>query len=165
MLDLKFIRENTDTVRQVLENRQDSAPLDEILQLDSERRQKLLKLENLRHTRKETARERKVDKGVVEEARDLRVTIRELEEEVRQLDDQLGELLLQVPNVLQPTVPVGTGEEDNVVVRTWGEPEDFDFTPAPHWKLGESLGIIDFERGVKLSGSLFAGMPQVFQLE
>ena len=155
MLDLKFIRENTDTVRQVLENRQDSAPLDEILQLDSERRQKLLKLENLRHTRKETARERKVDKGVVEEARDLRVTIRELEEEVRQLDDQLGELLLQVPNVLQPTVPVGTGEEDNVVVRTWGEPEDFDFTPAPHWKLGESLGIIDFERGVKLSGSRF----------
>jgi len=155
MLDLKFIRDNTDTVRQVLENRQDSAPLDEILQLDSERRQKLLELESLRHTRKETARERKVDKGVVEKARDLRVTIRELEEEVRQLDDRLGELLLQVPNVLQPTVPVGTGEEDNVVVRTWGEPEDFDFTPAPHWKLGESLGIIDFERGVKLSGTRF----------
>jgi len=155
MLDLKFIRENTDTVRQVLKNRQDSAPLDEILQLDSERRQKILELENLRHTRKETARERKVDKGVVEEARDLRVTIRELEEEVRQLDDQLRELLLQVPNVLQPTVPVGTGEEDNVVVRTWGEPKDFDFTPAPHWKLGESLGIIDFERGVKLSGTRF----------
>ena len=155
MLDLKFIRDNTDTVRQVLENRQDSAPLDEILQLDSERRQKILELESLRHTRKETARERKTDKGVVEEARDLRVTIRELEEEVRQLDDQLGELLLQVPNVLQPTVPVGTGEEDNVVVRTWGEPKDFDFTPAPHWKLGESLGIIDFERGVKLSGTRF----------
>jgi len=155
MLDLKFIRENTDIVRQVLKNRQDSAPLDEILQLDSERRQKILELESLRHTRKETARERKVDKEVVEEARNLRVMIRELEEEVRQLDDQLGELLLQVPNVLQPTVPVGTGEEDNVVVRTWGEPKGFDFTPAPHWKLGESLGIIDFERGVKLSGTRF----------
>ena len=155
MLDLKFIRDNTDTVRQVLKNRQDSAPLDEILQLDSERRQKILELESLRHTRKETARERKTDKKVVEEARDLRVMIRELEEEVRQLDDQLGELLLQVPNVLQPTVPVGTGEEDNVVVRTWGEPKGFDFTPAPHWKLGESLGIIDFKRGVKLSGTRF----------
>ncbi len=155
MLDLKFIRDNTDTVRQVLKNRQDSAPLDEILQLDSERRQKILELESLRHTRKETARERKTDKETTEEARDLRVTIRELEEEVRQLDNQLGELLLQVPNVLQPTVPVGSGEEDNVVVRTWGEPKDFDFTPAPHWKLGESLGIIDFERGVKLSGTRF----------
>ena len=155
MLDLKFIRDNTDTVRQVLKNRQDSAPLDEILQLDSERRQKILELESLRHTRKETARERKADKKVVEEARDLRTTIRELEEQVRQLDDQLGELLLQVPNVLHPAVPVGTGEEDNVVVRTRGEPKGFDFTPAPHWKLGESLGIIDFERGVKLSGTRF----------
>ena len=155
MLDLKFIRDNTDTVRQVLKNRQDSAPLDEILQLDSERRQKILELESLRHTRKETARERKVDKETTEEARDLRVMIRALEEEVRQLDNQLGELLLQVPNVLQPTVPVGSGEEDNVVVRTWGEPKDFGFTPAPHWKLGESLGIIDFERGVKLSGTRF----------
>jgi len=155
MLDLKFIRDNTDTVRQVLKNRQDSAPLDEILQLDSERRQKILELESLRHTRKETARERKADKETTEEARDLRVMIRELEEEVRQLDDQLGELLLQVPNVLQPTVPVGSGEEDNVLVRTWGEPKDFGFTPAPHWKLGESLGIIDFERGVKLSGTRF----------
>ena len=155
MLDLKFIRDNTDTVRQVLKNRQDSAPLDEILQLDSERRQKILELESLRHTRKETARERKTDKETTEEARDLRVMIRELEKEVRQLDTQLGELLLQVPNVLHPAVPVGSGEEDNVVVRTWGEPKDFDFTPAPHWKLGESLGIIDFERGVKLSGTRF----------
>jgi len=155
MLDLKFIRDNTDTVRQVLKNLQDSDPLDEILQLDSERRQKILELESLRHTRKETARERKADKKVVEEARDLRATIRELEEQVRQLDAQLGELLLQVPNVLHPAVPVGSGEEDNVVVRTWGEPKDFDFTPAPHWKLGESLGIIDFERGVKLSGTRF----------
>ncbi len=155
MLDLKFIRDNTDTVRQVLKNRQDSAPLDEILQLDSERRQKILELESLRHTRKETARERKVDKETTEEARNLRVMIRELEEEVRQLDNQLGELLLQVPNVLHPAVPVGSGEEDNVLVRTWGEPKDFGFTPAPHWKLGESLGIIDFERGVKLSGTRF----------
>jgi seryl-tRNA synthetase len=60
-----------------------------------------------------------------------------------------------VPNIPQPTVPVGSGEEDNVLVRTWGEPKGFDFEPAPHWKLGEALGIIDFDRGVKLSGSRF----------
>jgi len=155
MLDLKFIRENADIVRQALEDRQDSAPVDEILQLDSERRQKILELESLRHARKEAARERKVDKETVDEGRDLRIMIRELEKEVRQLDNQVEELLLQVPNVPQPTVPVGKDESDNVVVRTWGEPKSFDFSPAPHWKLGESLGIIDFERGVKLSGTRF----------
>ncbi|MFQ6122780.1 MAG: serine--tRNA ligase [Dehalococcoidales bacterium] len=155
MLDLNFILDNTDIVRQALEKRQDSAPLDEILQLDSERRQKILELESLRHARKETARERKVDRETAEEARDLRAMIKDLEEEVKDLDSQLEELLLQVPNVPHPTVPVGKGEKDNVVVRSWGEPRSFNFQPAPHWKLGESLGIIDFERGVKLSGTRF----------
>ena len=155
MLDLKFIRENTSLVRKALKNRQDSAPIDDILQFDLERRQKLIELESLRHTRKEAARERKTDSETINEGRDLRVMIRDLEEEVRQLDSQLEDLLLQVPNIPQPSTPVGSSEEDNVVVRTWGEPRKFDFTPAPHWKLGESLGIIDFERGVKLSGSRF----------
>ena len=155
MLDLRFIRENSQTVEEALKNRQDSAPVDEILRLDGERRRKLLDLENFRHTRKETSRERKVDKASAEEARDLRATIRDLEEEVKKIDEQLEALLLQVPNVPHPSVPVGKGEEDNVVVRTWGEPKKLDFTPAPHWKLGETLGIIDFERGVKLSGTRF----------
>ena len=155
MLDLRFIRENSQTVEEALKNRQDSASVDEILRLDGERRRKLLDLENFRHTRKETSRERKVDKASAEEARDLRATIRDLEEEVKKIDEQLEALLLQVPNVPHPSVPVGKGEEDNVVVRTWGEPKKLDFTPAPHWKLGETLGIIDFERGVKLSGTRF----------
>jgi len=155
MLDLKFIRDNTNLVQKALKDRQDSAPIDDILQLDSERRQKLIELESLRHARKEAARERKTDSETINEGRDLRVMIRELEEEVRQLDSQLEDLLLRVPNIPQPATPVGSSEEDNVVVRTWGEPRKFDFTPAPHWKLGESLGIIDFDRGVKLSGSRF----------
>ena len=153
MLDLKFIRENTDLVRQALESRQDTAPLDEILQLDGKRRQKILELEDLRHIRKEASREKK--RGSPDEGRELRVKIKALEEEVRQLDDQLEGQLLQVPNIPHPTVPAGESEDDNVVVRSWGQLPDFDFEPAPHWKLGESLGIIDFERGVKLSGSRF----------
>ena len=153
MLDLRFIRENIDLVRQAVANRQDTAPLDEILELDTARRQKILELENLRHTRKEAAREKR---GVSsDEGRSLRGQIRALEEEVRKLDKQLEGLLLQVPNIPHSTVPVGKDEEDDVVVRSWGEPKSFDFEPAPHWKLGESLGIIDFERGVKLSGSRF----------
>jgi seryl-tRNA synthetase len=155
MLDLKFIRENIELVRQAIEKRQDTAPLDEILHLDSERRQRILELESLRHERKEASRERKTDQETVEEGRDLRAMIRGLEEEARNLDKQLEELLLQVPNIPHPTVPAGKDESDNVVVRSWGEPKSFDFPPAPHWKLGESLGIIDFERGVKLSGTRF----------
>jgi len=153
MLDLKFIRENVDLMREAIEKRQDSAPLDEIIELDAERRQKMLELDSLRHARKEAARERK--EIPPEEGRHLRARIKKLEEEVRGLDEQLKELLLQVPNIPQPSVPSGKDESDNVAVRSWGEPESFDFTPAPHWKLGESLGIIDFERGVKLSGTRF----------
>jgi seryl-tRNA synthetase len=150
MLDLKFIRENIDQVRQAVANRQDIAPLDEILKLDQERRQKMRELDNLRQARKTVAREREREKG-----RDLRVMIRDLEEEVRRLDKQLEELLLQVPNIPELSVPVGKDERDSSIVRSWGEAKGFDFAPAPHWKLGEALDIIDFERGVKLSGTRF----------
>jgi seryl-tRNA synthetase len=152
MLDLKFIRENTDQVRKAIKNRRDTTPLDEILALDGERRQKLLELENLRHQRKEAAREKNADK---ESGRTLRTGIQKLEEAVRALDEQIEALLLQVPNIPHPTTPIGKSEEDNPIIRSWGEPKKFDFKPAPHWKLGEDLGIIDFERGVKLSGSRF----------
>ncbi|MFC1981854.1 serine--tRNA ligase [Chloroflexota bacterium] len=155
MLDLKFIRDNNDLVRQALKNRQDTAPLDEILGIDAERRQKILELENLRHERKEAAKERKADKEATEEKRDLRTVIKGLEEEVKNLDSQLQERLLQLPNIPNPSVPAGTGETDNITVRSWGEVRKFDFEPTPHWQLGESLGIIDFDRGVKLSGSRF----------
>ena len=152
MLDLKFIRENIELVRQAIESRQATAPVDEILELDLERRQKLRELEDLRYARKAISREKERDK---DKGRDLRTMIKGLEDEVRNLDEQLEELLLQVPNVPHPSVPSGEDETDNVVVRSWGEPKSFDFQLAPHWELGESLGIIDFERGVKLSGTRF----------
>ena len=155
MLDLKFIRENVDLVREAVKKRQDTAPLDEILELDSERRQKIIKLEDLRHERKEASRARKKDKESAEEGRDLRNMIRGLEDEVRGLDTALEDLLLQVPNIPHPSVPEGNDESDNVVVRSWGDIPSFDFQPVPHWELGESLDIIDFDRGVKISGSRF----------
>ena len=153
MLDLRFIRENIDLVSEAVASRQDSSPLSEILELDTERRQKIIELEDLRHTRKASARERRQVSS--DEGRDLRGKIREMEKEVRQLDTQLEELLLQVPNIPHSSVPLGKDESDNMVVSSWGELPNFDFPPAPHWKLGESLGIIDFERGTKLSGSRF----------
>jgi len=154
MLDIRFIRENPDAVRQALTNRQeDSTVLDEILELDTERRQKVTELEDLRHARKELARDRQTDTS--ERGRDLRNMIKDLEDEVKNIETGLEDLLLQLPNIPHPSTPVGQSEDDNVIVRTWGEPKAFDFAPAPHWTLGESLGIIDFERGVKLSGSRF----------
>jgi len=152
MLDLKFIRDNPDQVRQAIADRHDTAPLDEILDLDTERRQKLLELEELRHQRKELAKQKS---GAAEKGRALRTQIQKLEEAVRSLDERIKDLLLQLPNIPHPTTPIGKSEDDNPVIRSWSEPKKFDFKPAPHWKLGEDLDIIDFERGVKLSGTRF----------
>jgi seryl-tRNA synthetase len=154
MLDLKFIRENPEVVRQAMVNRQEkSSPLDEILQLDTERRQKMTELEDLRRNRKQASKERQAD--AAEEGRALRTKIHDLEEIVNNLDVKLHDLLLQMPNIPGSQVPVGKDSSENIVVRTWGEPKQLAFPAKPHWELGESLGIIDFERGVKLSGTRF----------
>jgi seryl-tRNA synthetase len=152
MLDLKFIRENPELVKKAVADRHDSAPVDEILRLDSERRQSMTKLDGLRQERKNVSKERE---KAQERGRALRGEIQTLEEATNKLDAQLNDLLLQVPNIPQSDVPLGTGSEDNKVIRAWGEPKKPDFPPAPHWELGEKLGIIDFERGVKISGSRF----------
>ena len=148
MFDLKLIREYPAIVREALGHRKDTADIDEIIKLDQERRQKITQLEELR-------RSRKGGKMAPEEGRRLRDSINALEIEANALDDKLKELLLRVPNMPDESVPVGTSEEDNVIVRTIGEPPKFDFPALPHWELGEKLGIIDFDRGVKISGTRF----------
>ena len=152
MLDIKIIRENPDLVRKAIENRHDSAPIDDILRLDAERRRNIVKLDGLRQERKIISKERE---KAQERGRALRAEIQSLEGEVNKLDKQLEELLLQIPNIPQPDVPIGKDDTENITVRTWGEPKKLDFSPLPHWTLGENLKIIDFERGVKLSGSRF----------
>ncbi|MBN1176604.1 MAG: serine--tRNA ligase [Dehalococcoidales bacterium] len=152
MLDIRFLRENPDIVKKSLENRHDSAPVDEILELDTKRRQKVGELDNLRQERKAISKERE---KAQERGRALRAEIQDMEEEVRRLDEQLETLLLQVPNVPQADVPIGRDDSENVVIRSWEEPKQFSFKALPHWQLGEDLGIIDFERGVKISGSRF----------
>jgi seryl-tRNA synthetase len=148
MFDLKLIRDNPDLVRESLAHRKDDAPIDEIIKLDQERRHKITHLEEFRHARKG-------GKTSPEEGRKLRETIGNLEAETNALEEKLKDLLLRVPNLPDSSVPVGTSEEDNVIVRTIGGPPDFNFKPLAHWELGEKLGIIDFERGVKISGTRF----------
>jgi len=155
MIDLKFIRENPDIVREALARRRDNAPLDDILALDRENRTALQELEGLRRNRKEAARGRQTDEAALSEGRRIRDRIREIEETSRARDEKLYQMLLQLPNIPQASVPRGESEKDNVVLRTAGEPRQFAFKPAPHWEIGEKQDIIDFERGVKLSGTRF----------
>jgi len=153
MLDLKFIRENPELVRKAVADRNTDAPIDEILELDNSRRNLTQELDNLRAKRKIMAKQR--DETAIEEGRVLRGQISTLESELSQVDEQLTDRLLRVPNIPDPSVPVGKDESENVVLYYRGEKRNFSFTPKPHWELGEALDIIDFDRGIKLSGSRF----------
>ncbi len=159
MLSLQFIRENPDLVRDALEKRHDSAPIDEILSLDKQRRNLLAEVEALRARRNEVSKEigktGEKPPQLIEEMRHIGEQIKTLDEQVKSTDERLNDLLLRVPNIPHPSVPEGMGESENRIVRSWGEARKFDFKPLPHWELGEKLGIIDFERGVKLSGTRF----------
>jgi len=174
MLSLAFIRENPDAVRKALADRHTEAPLDDILGLDGHWRRLLQEVETLRAERnaagKEMGQLNRAIQGaeqdrasqvvarrdeLLERMRQVSQRVDELEEELREVEERLNDLLLQLPNIPDPKVPLGEGEEDNVIVRSEGDPPTFDFEPRPHWELGERLGIIDFERGSKLSGSRF----------
>ena len=163
MISLKFIRENPDAMREGVRQRHITAPIDEILRLDEERRQLLSETESLKAERnrlsKEVGRWLRQDPAQAEalkqESSQLGQRIDQLDAQVRAVDERLNALLLEVPNLPHASVPLGQDERQNVVLYTVGEPRQFDFEPLPHWELGERLGIIDFERGVKLSGTRF----------
>ncbi len=153
MLDIKFIRDNIDIVRKAVEARNDNAPLDEILALDEQRRSNLAQLEELRRERKNISKSNNTEDH--QRGRHLRENIKELEDNIRDIESRLNDRLLRVPNIPQPSVPLGKSEEDNIVIRTIDKPIKYDFVPLPHWELGEKLGIIDFEAGTRISGSRF----------
>jgi seryl-tRNA synthetase len=171
VLDIKFIRENPELVRESLKKKGDATPLDEILRLDKERRQLLFQAETLKAKRKQASKELGKELGKqlqsprvsLEEMADwagdmgeMREQIKDIDEQVGKLDSELNDLLLSLPNIVHESVPYGVDESENVVKRySKITPKEFPFTPLPHWELGERLGIIDFKRGVKLSGSRF----------
>jgi len=163
MLDLKFVRENPDQVRKAMELKGEPADLDRLLQLDRERREMLREAEELKQLRnrvsKEIGRSKDNPEAVEAKKREMREVsdrIKNLDEQLRRLEEEMEQLLLSLPNLPAAEVPPGTGEEDNVEVRRWGSPPTFNFTPRPHWEIGELLGILDFPRAGKISGSRFA---------
>ncbi len=162
MLDLGFVRKNLELVERKTRLRGVELDFEEFRRIDEERRRVIREVEELKHEKnrisKEIGRAKREGKDVaelVERSRALDDRIDELDKRAKELNDELYRFLARVPNLVHDSVPVGESEEENVVVREWGEPRRFDFEPRPHWEIGERLGILDFERAAKLSGSRF----------
>ena len=161
MLDIQLIRERPEEVRASLARRGIDPPIDRILELDAERRSLLTQAETLKAERNRVSKEIGKNKDAasrqsrIEEMRQVGERIEVLDGMVRQVDEALQSALLEIPNLIDPAVPDGPDDGANVILRTIGEPRTLDFEPKAHWDLGTALGILDFERGVKLTGSRF----------
>jgi len=161
MLDMKFIRENLEEAESRLRTRGGSSYLDGFRELDGRRLNLLRESETLKALRNSVSDEiaRIKDKSQAQdkilEMREVSQRIKGMDEELKQVDEELSGFLLTVPNLPDPTTPPGLSEHDNVQVRTFGEPGDFSFSAKPHWEIGEELGILDFECGAKLTGARF----------
>jgi seryl-tRNA synthetase len=165
VLDLKFVRENFEKVKDSVAQRRAKVNLEAFQELDSKRRDILPELESLRARRNQVSAEvGKIKKqggdpsGVFAEMKEVGGRIKELEEKLASAEAGLKDLVLTIPNIPDASVPEGKGEEDNPVVSTWGEKPTFDFEPLNHWDLGEGLDIIDFERAARMTGARFAVM-------
>ena len=160
MLSINLIRDNPQVVREALDRRdEDHAPLDRIIELDEKRRVILTSSEALRARRNQVSKElskmKEKPPEVIAEMRQVGSEIKTLETDLKEMDEELDRLLLHIPNMPLQDVPSGADESGNVLIKTVGSAPTFDFQPRPHWEIGENLGILDFERGVKMSGSRF----------
>jgi seryl-tRNA synthetase len=162
MLDINLIREQPELVRKNLADRQmDPSPVDQLLELDQQRRQIIQEVESLKAQRNAVSREISKAKdpaerqAKIEAMRQVGEQISQLDEALRKVELQLNDIMAGIPNILDPRTPYGKDDSENVVLRGVGEIPDFDFEPKPHWDLGPALGILDFEQGVKITGSRF----------
>jgi seryl-tRNA synthetase len=162
MLDLKFIRENPEVVKNAIRLKREKDTVDEILKLDERRRELIKKGDALKARRNDVTEEianlKKQGKDatdLIEEMRKVSDEIKSIDAELKKVETELENLLLWLPNIPHSSVPIGKDASDNVVVRMWGEIPEFDFEIKDHLTLGKKLGIIDFERGAKLTGSGF----------
>ncbi|MDH5449902.1 MAG: serine--tRNA ligase [Candidatus Bathyarchaeota archaeon] len=165
MLDVRLIREHPDVVRDNLKKRGDLEKIrmfEDLITYDKEWRKLLTKVNELRHKRRlvttEVARLKKKREDVtekIEEAQEIPTEIKKLEEEVKECERKIKHILLRLPNLLHASVPLGKDESENVVVRVWGRPPEFDFEPKSHLELLQNLGMIDVESAAKVTGNAF----------
>ena len=163
MLEISYVRDNLEQVRQKMRERGMADSLENFEEVDRERRMLLSEVERRRAHRNKSSEQIAVLKkqkqdasALIQEMKQLGEEIKELEQQVRQAEEKVRELLLGVPNIPHSSVPVGGGAHENKEIRRWGEPKKFDFEPKAHWDLGPSLGILDFERAAKIAGGRFA---------
>ncbi|HEV3123929.1 MAG TPA: serine--tRNA ligase [Candidatus Dormibacteraeota bacterium] len=158
MIPLQRIRDEPEAIREGARLKGEAAPVDEILELDARTRSLRAAMESTRAEQNAAGKQisGRPSPEQLQSLATLKDRARQLELEVNALEARIAEFLLTVPNPPHPDVPVGSSEADNRVVRTWGEPAQFDFSPLPHYDIGERLGIFDFERAAKLSGARFA---------
>ncbi|OGO21070.1 MAG: serine--tRNA ligase [Chloroflexi bacterium RBG_16_51_16] len=162
MLDLNLIRERPELIRLSLQNRQlDTHPVDVILSLDEKRRALLIQVESLKAQRNAASKEigktaeGKEREKKIAEMRDVGDQITNLDKQVTEVETELNALTANLPNLPDERTPVGLSEEENVVLATHGDIREYQFKPKPHWELGPALGILDFDRGTKMTGSRF----------
>ena len=162
MLDIKYLRQNTDLVRQKMAERGQSIDFNRFVDLEVKRRDILQAVETLRNERNSVSKQvgelkkKKEDaSALIEKMGDVAAKIKEYDETLRVTEEELNAFVMIVPNIQHESVPQGRGSEDNPVVRTWGEKPAFSFEPKQHFDLGESLNILDFARGAKITGARF----------
>ena len=164
MIDPKLIRENIAAVKGMLKKRnmEHTVDLEALKRIDEERRSVIAKTDELREKRNKVSKEIGMRKSRGEDVASLMNEVPNIGDEIKALDEagaglsgELTDILIAIPNMLDETVPAGKDEKDNIVVRSWGEKPEFSFAPKPHYDLGVDMGILDFERGVKISGTRF----------
>ncbi|MDR4508529.1 MAG: serine--tRNA ligase [Candidatus Brocadiaceae bacterium] len=163
MLDITFIRNHPEKTKQSITNKHENASsIDQILELDMERRSMIRTCELLKKERNEKSKRvselKKTGRDVsaiIDETKKIGSEIKSLEEKLKEVEPQLHQLLLSIPNIPAADVPIGHDADSNVTVKTWGQRKTFDFTPLPHWELGPNLNILDLERSAKITGSGF----------
>jgi len=162
MLDLKFVRNNPEVVKEALQKRYSSISLDHFLKQEEEGRKLLFEIENLKARRNSVSEEvgRLKKNGedaenLVLEMREVGQTIKDLEEKSNNIVQGIEKILYEIPNIPHASVPIGADESANVQVRTWGNPRVFDFEPKAHYEVGEKLNVLDFVRAAKVTGARF----------
>ena len=162
MLDLKLIRNNRDTIKAGLKKRNSKINIDEIIELDSEKRELISRVNLLKEERNKVSKEigrlkqeKKDSRDIIGKMKKVSQDIKEFDLKIKEMEDKLNHLLLEIPNLPHESVPFGEDEEDNPEIRSWGTPGKLDFIPLPHWDIGEALDILDFEQGAKISAARF----------
>lgn len=163
MIDIKYLLSELDEVKRKTALRNYEFDFDKVLELESERKNIIQEVEDLKRHRNETSKNvgklKKEGKDISEiqaEMKGVGEKITELDSRLNNVQTELYSLMLSLPNLIDNSVPEGSDEEDNAVVRTWGEIKELDFNAKPHWEIAEELGLVDFERGVKIAKSRFS---------